>query len=230
MVKRQVAETWLCNNFGKMETLYMKVLKTLVDVRASTCNDLLLLETGMPSLSVLIHEKRSKYLKNKLASLNPEAPLNLALTLAKSCNTLSTKIIDSALLDHDQNDRLTDRNRLVEKVTSNIESSKRKTYIHLNPNFQTPDMYSDKFVPEITRRAFSRFRLSSHRLRIETGRWSRTPKELRLCPCKCIQDEEHVLLFCPYTRDIRTLFNVNHTSLSSSFYDKTITNLKKLEK
>ena len=68
VVKRQVAEaclfstilygseTWLCNNFGKMETLYMKVLKTLLDVRASTCNDLLLLETGMPSLSSLIQE------------------------------------------------------------------------------------------------------------------------------------------------------------------------------
>ena len=38
-------------------------------------------------------------------------------------------------------------------------------------------------VPEWQRIAFTRFRLSSHRLRIETGRWSRLPREQILCDC-----------------------------------------------
>ena len=45
----------------------------------------------------------------------------------------------------------------------------------------------------------------SHDLRIETGRWSRTPRDLRVCPCSpvSIQDEEHVLILCPLPQQVR---------------------------
>ena len=43
-------------------------------------------------------------------------------------------------------------------------------------------LYEDRLVPEYNRKAFTRLRLSSHKLKIETGRWSRIPKEARRCP------------------------------------------------
>ena len=48
----------------------------------------------------------------------------------------------------------------------------------------------------------------SHRLKVETGRWTRpvTPKESRLCNCKAVQSEEHVLLTCPLTAHLRNPF------------------------
>ena len=54
--------------------------------------------------------------------------------------------------------------------------------------------------------ATSRLRLGSHSLRVETGRWSRTPRENRLCICGNVQDEIHVLLHCPLTHHLRHEF------------------------
>ena len=46
--------------------------------------------------------------------------------------------------------------------------------------------------------SFSRFRLSAHRLPIETLRYSNVPRSLRLCPfcCKAVGDETHYMLHC----------------------------------
>ena len=47
-------------------------------------------------------------------------------------------------------------------------------------------------------------------MKVETGRWSRTPRENRLCECgNVVEDEEHVLLFCPKTDLARAKFNVS---------------------
>ena len=52
--------------------------------------------------------------------------------------------------------------------------------------------------------ALTRLRTSSHRLRIETGRWARTPREQRLCSCGvAIQDERHAIVDCVQVEHIR---------------------------
>ena len=51
--------------------------------------------------------------------------------------------------------------------------------------------------------SITRFRLGSHKLPIETGRWSRTPRENRLCPiCHVLGDEYYFVFRCSET--IRT--------------------------
>ena len=57
----------------------------------------------------------------------------------------------------------------------------------------------------------------SHNLKVETGRWSRTPKELRVCSCTSdtIQTEEHVLLHCPLSDQCRQRYPaLNFSSMS----------------
>ena len=59
--------------------------------------------------------------------------------------------------------------------------------------------------------AISRFRTSSHSLHIETGRHTIpfTPPENRICnfcQLNCIDNEEHMLLYCPFHNEERTLF------------------------
>ena len=59
----------------------------------------------------------------------------------------------------------------------------------------------------VTRRFLSRFRLSSHNLCIETGRWQRPkiPPEDHICP-SCnngVEDELHVLAQCQRYNDLR---------------------------
>ena len=85
-------------------------------------------------------------------------------------------------------------------------ATKYWTYKHkLNKSLENHKVYSEKeYVPDYLRLAFTRLRTMSHDLRIETGRWSRTPRDLRVCPCSpvSIQDEEHVLIRCPLSQQV----------------------------
>ena len=69
----------------------------------------------------------------------------------------------------------------------------------LNSNLGVHNIYSDDiYIPDFTRMAFTRIRLMSHDLQIEIGRWSRTPRDLRVCPCdgQATQTEHQVLMEC----------------------------------
>ena len=44
-------------------------------------------------------------------------------------------------------------------------------------------------------------------MKIETGRWSRTPRESRLCSCGAVQDERHVVQDCALLNDIRDRYS-----------------------
>ena len=87
------------------------------------------------------------------------------------------------------------------------DKTKFRTYSQVNPTCTAHAVYLNRGnIPEHVRLAFTRLRLSSHRLRIETGRWSRLAREQRLCTCGGVQDECHVLRDCPHTQYIRTLY------------------------
>ena len=65
------------------------------------------------------------------------------------------------------------------------------------------------YVDERERLVFTRFRLSSHHLKIETGRWARIEVERRVCDCEGgIQNELHVLLKCAKTEEVRVRFGI----------------------
>ena len=86
-------------------------------------------------------------------------------------------------------------------------TTRRTTYLTLNPELVINDLYSGSFsIPEFARIAVTRLRTSSHRLKIESGRWARIPRDLRLCSCGEIQNEDHVLLRCPISQDLRSTF------------------------
>ena len=77
--------------------------------------------------------------------------------------------------------------------------------MNINPSLDSPSLYNqNQQIPEHHRKAFTRMRLSSHRLKVETGRWARIPRHQRLCACeRDIQSEEHVLLHYPRTAHLR---------------------------
>jgi hypothetical protein len=73
------------------------------------------------------------------------------------------------------------------------------------------------------RKAICKFRLSSHNLRIETGRHSKpkTPRENRICKlCTVgeVQDEIHVLLSCPALTPAK-LHLFDHLNATIPFFD-----------
>ena len=96
----------------------------------------------------------------------------------------------------------------VHSIILRSSSTRRMSYRILNPSLVVHEVYSSLEVKENERIAFTRFRLSSHHLAFEMGRWSRIPVENRLCPCGAIQSDAHVMLRCPYTQVARDAVNV----------------------
>lgn len=88
-----------------------------------------------------------------------------------------------------------------------LGTTKLTTYVtEMNPDLRVHPVYATKkFIPDYKREVLARLRLMSHNLRIEVGRWSRTPAEQRVCQCDGarIQTERHVLIYCSLTERLR---------------------------
>ena len=77
------------------------------------------------------------------------------------------------------------------------------------------------------RKSMAQIRCSSHKLRVETGRYTseaRHERNCRLCnSATAIEDEQHILLRCPQLNDLRTahshLFQTSGQTLTDLFDD-----------
>ena len=71
-------------------------------------------------------------------------------------------------------------------------------YLKLNPNL-TPSPFLNRI--DSVGKTITKFRLGSHKLKIETGRWSRVLRVNRLCDtCGVLGDEAHVVYHCSEIR------------------------------
>ena len=100
-------------------------------------------------------------------------------------------------------------------------------YRSINPTLEHHNIYKNNNIDDQKRISCTRFRVGSHRLKIETGRWSRTPKHERLCSClNGIQDENHVIFHCTQTETFRLKFNILDFTNMTTFFNsdaKTLT-------
>ena len=121
---------------------------------------------------------------------------------------------------------------------SDINNSARlKAYSVFKHTFES-EKYSNVIPENKYKIAMSRFRISSHSLNIETGRYDGTPRKHRICKsCTMnkVEDEYHFLLVCPHYRELRSKYfkpyfchwpTMNKfESLLSSLPKKTICNI-----
>ena len=203
---------------------YNRLVKCLLGVRKNTSIDLCLIESGIEPINYLLSKKRKRSLESKLASPDWEGPFHLVLELCRSANTPGYRYIQKAL---QFNCDVNPLEKLLQSVRSKPESAtKFHTYrTILNPCLSVHIVYTNdrhQYVPDYTRQAFSRLRLMSHDLKIETGRWSRIPREMRKCPCdgQSVQTESHVLVGCTLTAHLRTKYGlVDIRSVDALFHE-----------
>ena len=200
-------ESWIGVSCQVVEKLYIKAIKCLLSVRRTTANDLCLTKLGMSPLPGLVRQRQYNFLNKAISERRGEQqdPLMLAVYLTRLYNSKLSRHVDSILAtsDHTGAAKSVLRHRL---GISN--RSKFVTYRTINPSCDVHSVYLSRdamFIPEAYRMSFSRLGLSSHRLRIETGRWSRISRDHRLCPCGLIQDEEQrdVLTQCAMSQHLR---------------------------
>ena len=207
----------------------MGIIETLLAVRQTSCNNICLVEYIMPTLKAAIPYRQYKYLTEKFKCLEDNSPLKFALNLVKSVNTASYKLMKEILGDSNIINK--DKHKLVNAIKLNTVSSKRATYISMNPSLYSPKIYQNDTINEYKRIQYNRLRLPSHYLSVEIGRWSRTPQEERLCTClQDVQTENNIVFQCELTAFIRLeyhitvsnlvqLFNLNAKLIASFVYD-----------
>ena len=87
-----------------------------------------------------------------------------------------------------------------------LESPKCFLFRYLTDTF-TLQYYLRKSIPDNLLCFLSKFRLSSHTLAIEQGRYRRIERENRVCSfCNLVEDEYHFILVCPLYNDLRSQY------------------------
>ena len=144
--------------------------------------------------------------------------LDLAIDLAISSNCPAGKILRE-LIETDRDHNYSEAFLIATKNKIRSSSStRRREYMKINTELTQHSLYADKRTTETRRIAATRLRLGSHRLKIETGRWSRIPVEQRLCPCGQVQSEIHVILECPLNKPNRDSHpDISFTDINSFF-------------
>ena len=183
-------ETWLTDQSKPMEQLYISALKALLGVRETTHTDIVFLETGMPTLKELIRKRTSSFVKKNIRGDIDETPLSIVYQMCQMKGTPGYCYI-KWLLDSEISDTLEELKAKFENETG----TKATKYKEINPNLKVHPVYNTTtYIDERKRVVFTRFRVSSHSLKIETGRWSRIDSEDRVCDCDRggVQDERHI--------------------------------------
>ena len=119
----------------------------------------------------------------------------------------------------------------MKEFVASASGTKFQTYVKLNPDLSQHMLYtSAPVVPDYLRITFSRYRLSSHRLRVEVGRYQGTSHDERLCSCGLgVQDELHIFM-CPRVEDMLKTQAKVYVSPSDFFDDTKVEDLHVLHK
>ena len=198
-------ESWFTEDYKSIELQYMRALRALLGVRKQTPNQVVLTECGMIELKELVRKCQQRFINSKL--IDPEEPLSKIYRLCQQNNTNAFRCLQRA------KEFVFDAEARRKQAMNSSGKTRTVTYRNINPQFSVHSMYNstNRYYPDYRRVEVTRFRVGSHRLKVETGRWSRTPRELRVCSCGtgvAVQDEGHVVFDCDYTEDLRLKYGV----------------------
>ena len=123
------------------------------------------------------------------------------------------------------------RKQRLESSTQTMSSRYREI-----SNLQYCDILYEEFVIERYRTIITRWRLSCHKLRIETGRYTRpkTPRHERKCKmCNILEDEQHALFTCSahvFLRQHYLEILSRYTPVQAILHPKTVTDANTIGK
>ena len=192
------SEIWGFHKAPDIEKLHTYYCKKVLGVKRSTCSNLVYFELGRLPLCVNRKLKIIRYWA-KLKSTNN--------CILKSCYDDMLVNSDTWLMNVKYENRVKDiHQQLILSCIHN--SSKGALYQHLVDNF-TLQFYLRKSLDTRCQIYIAKFRLSSHNLNIESGRFHNVTRRNRicnLCQLQDIEDEFHFILKCPIYNEYRQKF------------------------
>ena len=226
-------EAWLNVSLKVVEAMYMKAVKALLGVRITTPNALCLVEAGLRPLSAIVKARQKKFFTKMMESRSDmnDDPFMHVFNITRELNKPMWNYIEQ-IMDTDDfiAKELSDMKDFIENQP--LSATKFHTYLTMNPTLNTHPLYtkSSPTIPDYLRIDFTRYRLSSHRLRVEVGRWSRTTPEERVCSCGTgIQNEAHIFL-CPHVKELFDASEKQYSSPNDFFEDTDMDDLHLLHR
>lgn len=192
----------------KADNVHNKFMKHLLGVKLGTPASIVLTELGRQPLAYFWKKLTQRFVA-RLATLPDSRLVKIAYREATANNTPWAEAVARYETHPDWSTCL-----------RSLTESKAKFYLdHMlwdQDLDEVPGMQPYLISPSKATRSLSRFRTGSHCLRVETGRWSNTPREDRLCECcnlALVEDEHHFLFDCPFYCIIRGHFHCLFCSL-----------------
>ena len=176
-----------------------KLLKIILQVKPSTPNEIVYTEIGRCDMMCRIKKRQKRFFESCKQLTEEDAILS---KIMRMCSHLDFyKYYESLGDDLDQ----VNMNEMKE-VINNSTKSHCMRYREIS-EVKYNDVIYGQYLREDKRVVLSKWRLSSHKLRIETGRYTTplTPRQERVCP-ECptfIEDEYHVVYQCPLYSNVR---------------------------
>ena len=222
------SDFWGCMKLAKgnpIDTLNLRICKQLLGVQKQTTSIGVLLELGrIPlhidaiKLSIKNWERIRKGNANKIICSSYLEAVNLNLPWIDRIRfQLESNGMWSFFLNQYADKPVFIYNKIYQRLsdifhqeafnTITSDGSKLRTYGLVKKNIGFENYLSDiKNVKD--RRILSKFRLSNHSLMIERGRFTKTPREERLCPfcVNLVECEIHFILHCPMYQTLRVKF------------------------
>ena len=222
------SEIWGFQKGDVIERLHMKFCKTILGVKKSTQNDFIYGELGRRTMLCnrqiciikywfkILSSNENKYVRKVYKmmlndiNINPNKVNWASLLRDTLCNMgfqdvwLAQSVGNEKIFFKIFEQRVSDN--FIQTWESRLNESSRALFYNTIRNFSLQPYLK---ICSITKNRFSltRFRLSSHRLEVEAGRWNKpiqTPLMERKCRiCNILEDEFHFLFVCPLYADLR---------------------------
>ena len=189
----------------KLRKVEVDALKRCLGVKSGTSNDLVYMELQRPDIISSIKDRQYNFLQ-KIMLLTPEDAIVKSIWDLCDSNDEAKKFTDYYKQLNKDNKEKNISSRKNEINSSNNTMNKR--YVDLIGMKYCNTLYSSTLL-DSKRKIITRWRLSCHKLKIETGRYTspKTPREDRKCAlCGVIDDEKHALFDCKAHRLIRREF------------------------
>ena len=204
-----------CEAWGALDDLEKRImliekkaLKACLGVKQGTSDEIIYLEINKADIVASIYYRQYKfYQKFKRLSCRESTARNIWQSYTQDRNQGEISFINHyETLNADIiRKNMCDRKSLI--TISN--KSMHKRYIDLF-NLEYNDILYNSMINDKDRKIITRWRLSSHHLYIETGRYKNPPvvREERKCViCEEVEDEEHALLKCRAHEHTRNIYS-----------------------
>ena len=197
-------EAW--GDVKKLESKLLKIereaLKRCLGVKNGTTNDLVYIELRKADIIANIKDRQRNFYE-KIMTFEPEFAVVRSIwnLVASDERTKSFTDYYKSLEPGNKSKNISDRRSNV----TNSESSMCTRYVNLVGMEYSEVLYNSSLI-DSKRKIITRWRLSSHKLKIETGRYTKPktdPQERKCTLCDVIDDERHAMFECIAHRLIR---------------------------